>query len=111
MGITHTRVKPPANAAREPVCNVSLSSRPGSRKWTCTSQNPWVITRPEQSILVSPFAPPVEPTDLILFRSITTLPFLDLPDNGSRIVPPCSTSFFGSFFKFIYYSIIFWFSA
>ena len=32
LGITHTRVKPPENAALAPVANVSLSSLPGSRK-------------------------------------------------------------------------------
>ena len=40
LGIAQTAVNPPAAAARAPVAIVSTSSRPGSRRWQCTSMNP-----------------------------------------------------------------------
>ena len=40
FGIAHTAVNPPAAAARAPEAIVSTSSRPGSRRWQCTSMNP-----------------------------------------------------------------------
>ncbi|GIR88754.1 MAG: hypothetical protein CM15mP87_02460 [Candidatus Neomarinimicrobiota bacterium] len=51
LGMTQTLVNPPAIAANDPVFRVSLSSLPGSRKCTCKSQNPWVITFPVQSMI------------------------------------------------------------
>jgi hypothetical protein len=47
--MTATLVKPPSIAAAEPVAIVSLSSRPGSRKWTCISMRPGQATRPRAS--------------------------------------------------------------
>ena len=40
LGIVQTSVNPPIIAALAPEEIVSLSSHPGSRKWTCKSQNP-----------------------------------------------------------------------
>ena len=40
FGIAQTAVNPPAAAARAPVAIVSTSSRPGSRRWQCTSMKP-----------------------------------------------------------------------
>src|SRR4051812_46048630 len=51
FGIAHTAVKPPATAARAPLAIVSTSSRPGSRRWQCTSTKPGDTTRSAQSIV------------------------------------------------------------
>ena len=47
-------VKPPAAAARVPLAMVSVSSKPGSRRWQCRSTKPGATTKPETSITVSP---------------------------------------------------------
>ncbi len=49
LGMAHTAVKPPAAAAWEPVAMVSLSSRPGSRRWVWMSMKPGVTTQPAAS--------------------------------------------------------------
>ena len=49
LGMAQTAVKPPAAAARVPVAIVSLSSRPGSRRWVWMSMKPGQTTRPFSS--------------------------------------------------------------
>ncbi len=56
FGIAHTAVNPPAAAARVPVAIVSLSSRPGCRKWVWRSMNPGQTTSPLTSITSAPRA-------------------------------------------------------
>lgn len=47
FGMQATAVKPPVTADRVPVATVSLCSWPGSRRCTCMSIRPGVITRLE----------------------------------------------------------------
>ena len=56
FGIAQTAVKPPAAAARVPVAIVSLSSRPGSRRWVWMSMKPGQTTRPFSSRTWAPRA-------------------------------------------------------
>ncbi len=49
LAMQHTDVKPPRAAARVPVAMVSMSSRPGSRRWTCRSTKPGQTTFPRAS--------------------------------------------------------------
>ena len=49
LAIQQTDVNPPRAAARVPVAIVSMSSRPGSRRWTCRSTKPGQTTLPRAS--------------------------------------------------------------
>ena len=56
LGIGQTPVKPPASAARRPLSIVSLYSKPGCRRWTCTSIRPGSTSLPRASITSAPAA-------------------------------------------------------
>ena len=101
FGMTHTRVNPPANAALDPVSKVSLSSRPGSRKWTWRSQKPWVMTFPEQSIEGMSFGKSDWPRASIFPFLTQTYPENDFLELGSTMVPFFNKrDFIYSFIKF-----------
>src|SRR5574337_1080554 len=86
FGIQQTAVKPPRAAAIVPLAIVSLSSRPGWRRWTCMSINPGQTTRPVASITRSTLR-----TDSACFAVFEPFPLpvsVGSPPPASRLPPP-----------------------
>ena len=104
LGMTQTLVNPPAIAANDPVFRVSLSSLPGSRKCTCKSQNPWVITFPVQSMILQDSGFSNLPISCILPFLIWTSASYVFSLCGSINVPPFSIRFFVIFSRDTFYS-------
>ena len=92
VGMQHTDVNPPRAAARVPVAMVSLSSRPGSRRWTCRSTNPGHTTLPRASSTRSGGAASRAersgPTAAIRPSSISTSRTASTVFDGSTTRPP-----------------------
>jgi hypothetical protein len=88
LGIAHTAVKPPAAAARAPVAMVSLSSRPGSRRWVWMSMKPGVTTQPVASKTSAFFALRPSPIWAIRPLSIRTSTRASRREAGSITRPP-----------------------
>ena len=93
----HTLVNPPVRADSDPEFKSSLSSLPGSRKWACKSQKPWVIINPLQSIVSADFWVETLPMDFIRPFSICTSAFFSVLFKGSITVPFFRMVFFLSF--------------
>src|SRR5437867_2573386 len=81
FGMQTTEVNPPRAAQRVPVSMVSLSLRPGSRRWTCMSIRPGTTSFPVASIT----SPPAEAT--ILPASMQTSRISSTPLAGSMTRP------------------------
>src|SRR5262245_12949162 len=95
FGMQATAVKPPATAAAVPVATVSLCSCPGSRRCTCMSMRPGVITTPAGIVItVTPAsAGRSRPTRAILPPSIKMSNTPSRPFAGSTTRPPLSSRF------------------
>ena len=84
FGMQATAVNPPATAAAAPVAIVSLCSCPGSRRCTCMSMRPGVITVPAGSaITVAPSTGRSLPTAATTPLSIRTSNSPSRPFRGS----------------------------
>ena len=97
FGMAQMVVNPPAAAALVPLAIVSLSSKPGSRRWQCRSTKPGAMTIPLTSTSRSPLA-----TAVLRLRSVpltisrtrplptTTSASSSTPCEGSTSRPPMS---------------------
>src|SRR6478735_1296311 len=95
FGMQATAVNPPVTADKVPVATVSLCSCPGSRKCTCMSMSPGVITRPAGIATTTVPSPAGRLVPTLAMRS-PSMRMSNTPSRplaGSTTRPPLSSRF------------------